>query len=124
MKTIENPTIRLFHLPKFGHGDLAGPGMIKPQSSVEVSDEYYDKLRAHKRWAKRLDGNRIKHPAGAAGLLEQRILAAREGRKRNVRAESAEARAQAMEAQVADLQAQVARLVKASKDSAGKGGKG
>lgn len=124
MKTIENPTIRIFHPPSFGRGDLAGPGTIPARGSVQVSDEYYDKLRAHKRWAKRLEGNRIKHPVGPTGLLEQRIISRREGRARNVRAESAEARAQAMEAQVAELQAQVAQLVKASKDSSGKGGKG
>lgn len=122
MKTIENPTVRLYHVPSFGKGPLKGPGTIPPQSTVDVTDEYFDRLTQIRQWKSRLDGTKIKHPEGAAGLLEQRILARRKGRKSKSRESAAESRAQALEAKVADLELRLEALTKAS--SAGGGGEG
>lgn len=124
MKTIENPTVRLYHVPSFGKGPLKGPGTIPPQSTVDVTDEYFDRLTQIRQWKSRLDGTKIKHPEGAAGLLEQRILARRKGRKSNSRAAAAEIRAQALEAKLADLEAKFKALVEASSggEQGGEGG--
>ncbi len=86
MVSIKNPTIRLFHGPRIEKKNAKGEtedsfeATFEPRKSTEVPDWYAAELRKHRTWSKRLDGNTIKRPGGAAGTFEQRIIARREGR--------------------------------------------
>lgn len=127
MQTLHNPTARLFHLPRLTEEktgeSFGGPGvMLQSTSSRGVPDWYARALKTHRTWKKRLDGLTVRHPGGAAGQFERRVLDYRRGRKANAGVSLDD-----LQAQMDALKSKIERRTDAAKEEAkadkGDGGK-